>query len=394
MKILMIIVSLMLLLVGGCGKGSDPTRTPNDFVPVTSIRIAADYSKIAAKTSMRLKVTGNHSGVYESDLTSQAVWASGAKTFADFVTTAQPDRISGLLPGDAVITAKVGTMTATFPLTVTNEKMTLLTIVSSKPSIAKGLFTECTAIGTFKDGPQQDVTYDVTWSVTNGAAGSASVGAVPSNRVVITGSSVGDATIKALFTNLDNTTCEGSAALTITAAELQSIAFSSENQTVDIFSPVAFTVTGTLTDGSPQNNVTGKWISSNENVAKIVADTGVVTLMGAGTSSISVSSGGVSAKTDLIVRDFSLQPASTTSVSVKVGTTLKLSVSAKSSNGTEQDVTTKCVWSPTSNNTIATVSDTDPNKGVVTAGSSPGQTTTVTATYGGKLINFTIAVTQ
>ncbi|MBL0226049.1 MAG: Ig-like domain-containing protein [Geobacteraceae bacterium] len=392
MKFIALISLLFILLLSGCGKGSDPTRSPDGFVPVTSIRIVAVSSKIAAKTSTRLTVLGNHSGIYESDLTSQAVLVSDTTTVADFVTVSQPDRISGILPGNVVITATVAGLTATLPLTVSTAKISTLTVSTLTPSVASGLTSQFKAQGNFDDSTVQDVTFDATWTATAGT-GNASISNDPASRGLAKGLAVGTATITAAFDTVSN-----SAQLTVLDPILQSMAVAPAGSSVDFFlATVPFTATGTFSDGSTKDITTSViWSSSQTTVATIVVNTGVATPTGAGTTTINVVSGNISGKTDLTVNTFSLS-SPTPSVTIKTTSpdnTIKLKVDAKSSvTGIQQDVTDKCTWSHDPTNTlIATVSDIIPNKGLVIAGTLTGSTT-VTATCGGVPLVFTITVT-
>ena len=97
----------ILVLASGCSSET-PTRH-NDFAPLTSITISAKAGpSIAVNTSTTLTVIGNFSGEFSRDITDQAVWSSGAPTVAGFVTAGSPNRVSGLAPGTAVLTATVG----------------------------------------------------------------------------------------------------------------------------------------------------------------------------------------------------------------------------------------------------------------------------------------------
>lgn len=379
--------ALLLLTLCGCGKGSDPTRSPNDFVPVTSIRISAATTKIANNTSIALTVLGDHSGVFSSDVTSQAVLSCNDPSKADFVPGIS-NRIKAKATGDVVVTATFSGMTATFPLTISPTTIKLVTVTPNPASVAAGLPIQFAAQGIFFDNSVQDLTFDATWSATPGT-GSASISNDPASKGLARGLSKGIVTITATFDTVSNSS---PAQLTVSDPVLQSLTITPSNQSVDIFSTTSFGATGVHSDNTNAPVLTGlTWSSSNQNVATIVADTGVVTITGVGTTSIGVSSGTIIATpTNLTVKDFNLSFAATKSPMV-LNEKVNFTVTATSVGGTTgQDVTTKCDWQSNATN-IATVGNTSTDKGLVTAVAA-GQAT-ITATYFGKLITSTLTVT-
>jgi hypothetical protein len=256
--------------------------------------------------------------------------------------------------------------------------------------VPSGLTTQFLASGTFDDNSVQDVTFDATWAATAGT-GSASISNDPASKGLAKGITKGTVAVSATFDAVSNST---PAQLTVGNPVLQSLTITPVNQPVDIFSTTtSFGATGIFSDNP--NNVpvsTGlQWISSNQNVATIAADTGVVTLTGAGTTSISVSSGAVNAPpANLTVKDFSLVFTASKSPMI-LAEKVNFKVKATSVGGTEQDVTPGCDWQ--SNITsVATVGNTSADKGTVTAVAA-GQTS-ITAKYGGKSIPFTVTVSQ
>ena len=80
---------LVMLMLSGCGWNGAPTRN-NDFTPLTSITISADYPTIALHTSAKLKVTGNFSGLFTRDVTDQVARSSNTPTIAAFSSTVIP----------------------------------------------------------------------------------------------------------------------------------------------------------------------------------------------------------------------------------------------------------------------------------------------------------------
>ena len=155
---------LMALLLSGCGWSGTASRQ-NTLTPLTSITITAAYSTIAQGTSVKLTATGNYSGLFTRDISDQVTWTSNATTVANFVNTASsPGRVTGLTPGSAVLTASMGSVSATFTINVSSATATGVTIAPVAPSVAQGVNQEFTATGTFSDSTTQDITFDAAWS--------------------------------------------------------------------------------------------------------------------------------------------------------------------------------------------------------------------------------------
>ena len=153
-----------------------------------------------------------------------------------------------------------------------------------------------TATGTFSDGSTQNLTTSVTWSSGNSAI--ASLGALSTTQAVnciAAGTSVVSATLSSIA---------GTTTLTCTVAvTLASLAVTPGNPTQASGSAVAFTATGTYSDGSTQNlTSSSNWWSSNAAVATLGAwgnASLVVTCAGVGTSTIQATNGSISGSTAL-----------------------------------------------------------------------------------------------
>lgn len=384
-----ILLVLLLALMAGCGKGSDPTRVSDDLIPVTSIRIVAVTSKIAASTSTRLTVVGDHSGVFTSDITSQSQLECSNTAIADFITLGQANRLSGLQPGDVTLTARFGNLTATLPMTISTATITAVNVSPAAASVAKGLTVQLTASGTFSDGTTQDITFDVIW--TDDGTGTATVSNDIASKGVATGVIAnGTALITADFTDVNNTTMFGAATLNITAAILQSLTVTPANSSVAGFKKtVNFIATGTYSDNSTvdvSNQVT--WSSSQQAVATIAAG-GAATTVAAGTTSITAALSGVTGQTNLTVLNLSSLQINPTGLNLTVGTNQRFTLTATFADNSTLDVTSTSEWNSTTT-TVATVGNTASDKGLVSAVTVG--TSVVTASYGGLTISAPITV--
>lgn len=375
---------IYMLLLSGCGWNGTPTRV-NDFTPLTSITISAVSSKVAAGTSTTLTATGNFSGLFSRDITDEVVWSSVAPTVASFPFATNKNRVKAgavTVETSAILTATArGITSAEFPLTVTNAKISTITISPATVSVPKGLTTRFTARGDFADGTFQDLTFDAVWSSSPGTF--ATISNDPASKGLATATVVGDELVTATF----DATPSGAATLSVIAPTLQSIVVTPANSSITgLAKTVPFVATGTYSDGSPADITTQvSWASSQTGVATIVVNSGVATSVAQGTTSISATLGSISGKTDLTVKTTVLS-ISPTSLNLIVGQSHQFTAT----ESPNLNVTSNSEWT-SSAPTIATVGNTASNKGFVAAVAVG--TVTISTTYGGQIVSATITVT-
>ena len=382
-------VFFIVLMLSGCGFDGTPTRH-NDFTPLTSIEIVAVSPSIAAHTSTPLSVIGNFSGLYTRDITDQAVWSSDTPIVADFATASNPNRVTGHVPGSAILTATVGSVPpATLSFTVSPATITAMTITPAAPSIPKGMNTQCTVRGTFSDTSTQDLTFDANWA--SSASVVASVSDAASSKGFAKALGVGTSTITATFDGISGTTL-----LTVTEVVLQSIAVSTANPSILSLSSASFKAIGYYSDGTTGDITSlAAWTSSRPDIATIAASGAATTLL-QGTTSISATLGGISGTANLKVTggnltDIVISPANPFLVK---NTLTRITATGSFSNGTSRDITGVVVWS-TANTAIATVTGVSGNLVwlnalAVTPASTP---TTVTAKSGTRSATANLTVT-
>ena len=338
---------LVALLLSGCGWDGTATRN-NDFTPLTSIEIVAISSTIAAHTSTRLSVKGNFSGLYTRDITDQATWSSDSPSVAGFTTLTSPSRVTGLVPGAAILTATVGSITTNFNLTVSPATIATMTITPANPSIAMGLNTQFAASGTFSDSTTQDLTFDAAWS--SSAPDTATVSDSAGTKGFAQAMAVGSATISATFDGISGTTL-----LTVTEAVLQSLTVSPASTSILSLSSTNFQATGHYSDGSTADITSqAAWASSRADVATIAG--GAATTLSQGTSSIRATLDGISGTSNLKVTGGNLTGITLSPVNPRLvkDTTGRMTASGSFSNGTSRDITDAVEWT-LANTAIANV---------------------------------------
>ena len=168
----------------------------------------------------------------------------------------------------------------------------------TNPSIPAGRTIAFTATGSFSDGSHQDLTTSVTWSSANVTV--ATISNVSGSQGIATGQAQGTSQIQAQLNGV-----VGSTTLTVTDAVLDSIEVTPTNPSIPAGRTIAFTATGSFSDGSHQDLTTSvTWSSANVTVATISnvsGSQGIATGQAQGTSQIQAQLNGIVGLTTLTV---------------------------------------------------------------------------------------------
>jgi len=220
-----------------------------------------------------------------------------------------------------------------------------------------GTQQQFTATGNFSDGTEQDISNLATWS-----SSATNVAGVTSNSGLATGKNQGTTTITATFGS-----ASAHATLTVTLANLVSIAVKPEAATIAKQTTQQFTVTGTFSDGSTRNltNQVTSWTSSATAVAT-VAPSGLVSGLTPGSATITANVGSVSDSTLLTVSNATLSSIAVAPSGASLQPNAKLNFTAVGtfSDSSTQNLTGQVTWS-SDNTAAATVSNLSGTKGVV-----------------------------
>jgi len=243
-----------------------------------------------------------------------------------------------------------------------------IAITPTSASIAAGATQAFTATGTYSSGPTQNITSSVTWT-----SSSTTVATIASTGVA-TGVAAGTSNITASLDGITSST----AALTVTAPTLVSIAVTPTSASIAAGGTEAFTATGTYSSGPTQNITTSvTWTSSSTTVATI-ATTGVASGVAAGTTSITAKSGSITSNAAALtvtaptLVSIAVTP---TSASITAGATQAFTATGTYSSGPTQNITTSAAWT-SSSTTVATIASTGVATGVAAG------TTNITAKSG------------
>jgi uncharacterized protein YjdB len=369
-------VSAVGVVTGGATGVTTVTARSGNFsastqITVTSANVCATPVSIAVtpgnptvpvNTTQQLAATGTNSDASTCDITDLVTWSSS--TIAN-ATVSAGGLVKGVAAGSATITATLGSVTGSTPVTVTAPSITSISVTPDDMTLAIGVGEQYIASAIYSDGSIQDLVTGVTWTSSN-----TSVATVDSDGLATT-LAAGTTTITATVGTFTDTSV-----ITVVPARLQSITLTPTNVTLAAGTQQQFTATGNFDDGSTQVLTSALWSSSATSVLTIDAN-GLGVAVGPGTSTVNVLSGTVSASTSVTVTTatlVSLAIAPPNSSMPNNGTKQFAATGTFSDNST-QDMTQTVLWS-SSTPSVATIT----NLGLVT--SLATGTTTITAMLG------------
>jgi len=249
-----------------------------------ALSVTPSNEQVPNGTTEQFTATATLSDNSTEDVTNNALWES-SNPLIIAISTYEPDSGSAeaLSPGTASISAEyVGINSNDAPVEVTDVTLETIDVTPSTERIADGLTVQYTAIGTFSDNTNKDLTSEVTWSSND--TGIATI----SEAGLATGVALGTATISANHTlqQLINLSSNTSATLEVTDAVLQSIVIDPVIVEESVGTEVQMTATGSYddtTDHNITNDVT--WTTSDYFIAEIT-QSGVLRLMSNGDANI------------------------------------------------------------------------------------------------------------
>ena len=277
---------------------------------------------------------------------------------------------------------------------VTTTDLVSISVTPADTAIAVNTDQQYMATGIYADNSTRDVTALVTWSSTDASV--ATISEETDSTSSISGffahSSTGDRHIHAWGRAHGRTTIQastggltGSTSLSVTLATLVSLAITPASPTIAKGTNQQFTATGTFSDNTTQDlTYTVTWSSSNTTVAAIsnvAGSKGLATSTAAGSTTIAVASGNVSASTTLTVNPATLVSLAITPANPTIakGTNQQFTAMGTFSDNTTQDLTNSVTWS-SSNTGAATISNAAGSTGLAT--SVAAGSTTITASSG------------
>jgi uncharacterized protein YjdB len=319
---------------------------------LVSISVTPAIPSIALGTDQQFIATGNFDDGSTQQLTS-VTWSSSNLNVAS-INAAGLATSTG--SGTVTITASSGSVSGTASLTVTAATLVSIAVTPANSGMAIGTTKQFTATGTFSDSSTQDITASVLWG-----SSSPSVATI-NNQGLATSVGAGTTTITATVGSVN-----GSTGLTVSVANVVSLAITPANPRIQQHTLIKFTAIGTFSDGSTSSNLSGlSWKSSKPQFAS-VRSTGVANGKKLGTVTITVSASGVSGTTTLTVSNGTLTSIAITPAasSLALGSPQQFTATGTFSDATTQDLTLNTHWS-SSSSSVATIANGPNGAGLAT----------------------------
>ena len=151
----------------------------------------------------------------------------------------------------------------------------------------------------------------------------------------------------------------GSVSFTRTSAELDSIAVTPSEASIQFDGTQQYTAVGTFTDGSTEDITSIVAWTTNEPSVATITNTGLATAVGSGSTTIKAASGSIEGTAQLTVTGAAqlILISVTPSATVQVGGTVQLTATGEFIDGSEEDITSSVDWD-TTNFPVATVTST------------------------------------
>jgi len=343
---------------------------------VSSITIKPANGSIAQGTKIAFTAIGTYTDGSTHDLTNVVAWSSDT---TGVLTIGSTGIGNGVAPGQANVTATLGSLSPSVPVVVTNATIVSIAVTPANASLPTGGRGVMTAVGTFSDSSTQNLSPYAAWSSDNTPV--ATVGTNSSNYGVVVGVSTGTANISASF-SYAGAGATGSTPLTISTATLASINMTPATAVLAPGSAVGIAAYGTFTDRTVEwISPLCTWTSSNNSVAT-VSPNGLVSGQSGGLVTITAQDGPITGTASILVESAALSSMQINpqSKTVPAGYATPFNAIGTFANGDIQNLTAFVNWT-SSSSPIATISNAVSTAGLAT-GIQPGNTT-ISALFSG-----------
>lgn len=346
---------------------------------IKSLAVTPATASIANGTTQAFVATATFTDNSHQTVTAGATWTSSDPSVATISNTSGSNGVAqSLKQGTSTITASYMGQSATAMLSVTPAVLSSLTITPANPTVAKGFTQPFTAMGTYTDNSQQNLSQSVIWSSSNSAVATISNAAGSSGQATTLGE--GTTTITAASGDI-----QASTILTVGAAALASISITPSSPSVPKGTTQQLTATGIYSDNSHQDLTTSvTWASSDTGISDVsnaAGSQGDVAAKAVGNATVTATSGTVSGSTVVTVSSATLVSLQVTpaSSSLAAGFTRQFTATGIYSDNSNRDITDQVTWVST-NSSAATISNASGSAGLA-SGATAGSTT-ITAQSG------------
>ena len=348
---------------------------------LVSLEIQPTDATLAVGAVLQLGAVGTFADGSQQNLGLAVAWSSDTPGVVEVV---QGGLASAKAAGKAIVTAKLGSVTASAVLTVLTAKVVELVVEPVDPTLALGASLKMTAIASYDDGSKGDVSSAVTWN-----SASPDVVKIAADGTV-TALAVGSSVLSAVYAGQEATRI-----VTVVAPKLTQLAIDPPDMVLAAGGSAQFKAFGTFDDGkSADLTLAVTWSIAPPGVASISnapGSQGKLTATAPGSALVMASYGGQAVTAKVTVSKATLQALAIEPAkpSVPKGVTLQLVAIGTLSDGSVQDVTSLVVWA-SSAPAIATVSSTGKTAGQAAA-LAVGKTT-LSASLDGKVASVELLV--
>jgi hypothetical protein len=227
---------------------------------LTSLQVSPAQPSLALGVSQVISAAGLYSDNTTQDLTYTATWSSSDPSVAVVGQDALGYQvITAVAAGTTTLSANYAGVTGSTTVTVTSATLQTIQVTPFAPSLPHGFDTTLRATGIYSDNTTQELTYRVSWS------SSAPTVAAVSIYGELQPLTAGTATVTASMQGVNGTTN-----VTVTAANLVSLAVTPAMGSVAVGMELPYSATGTFSDMSTMD-VTPyvTWLSTNTQVADV-----------------------------------------------------------------------------------------------------------------------------
>ena len=336
-----------------------------------SLTVSPATVQITSGNTQQFTATGIYNDQSQKALTSTVTWSSSNPSLLAISATGLATVGSVAVTTPVTVTAQTGSFSATAAVTLNPPAaLTSLVVKPTSSSIAPGSAVQQTATAYYADGTTQDVTNDVTWSVSASslsggnfrrAAGrlarplltSTSTASVDQTGVVYA-TQTGAANVQANLGSL-----QAQSIVLVRNTAVQSIRIGTPDTSLPVGATQQLSLTGAFADGSTQDlTLTANWQSANPAVATINSR-GVVTAVSAGTVQFTASFGGLAQSTPTVHVSATALVSTTLKVPypvINAGSSEQLSLIGVYADGTSQDLTSLAIWKSSDSTVLQTSS--------------------------------------
>jgi trimeric autotransporter adhesin len=258
-----------------------------------SLSIGIIPSALPAGVQLQLVATATFPKGTQLDVTSRAVWTSLSPAVASVANGPHSGLVTARLPGSAQLTVAFEGTTGAASLVVSSAFLTAITILPSNPNGPVGVGVPLTAQGSFTDGSSFDLTQQARWSSASPSQVAISNGEESRGKAMALVSQT--SSVAASVFRPDSTVVTGSVPFVGSPAAVAGVEILPAIVTLSLTGRPSTTVRASahLTDGTTQDVSTQvSWSVQSGGVAQ-VTDSGVLTALKTGNTTVQAKLGPV-----------------------------------------------------------------------------------------------------